>query len=292
MSAPVYRGCPRCGGGLSVEVIDGFRGLGCLNCNVVVLTRNDLQALMSGDRTEETEESEGVPLIPIDADDDDLHIGPKRPAGVLGIGASIALAILTGIVGIGLGGGVVLLAVAANAARGTGDVATADLTAPPAAAAVGEADEPTLGQVMASDPAALPLDPSGDAFVHGPSEPIAAADPVADPEPVAPVPKVTPPKTTTAPATSGRRAKGSPVDRGWSAVGAGDLAGAQAAFEEGIAADPNNGEANYGVGYVLLKRGQDSTAKTYLCGALGMNVSVDTRREAQGLLDRSGIDCP
>ena len=79
------------------------------------------------------------------------------------------------------------------------------------------------------------------------------------------------------------------VKAGWSAVDA-DPAKAEDLFAQALALAPGNGDANYGYGYVLLKRGGTAKAKTYLCRAL-LKGDAQTSREIRALLSKNALTC-
>jgi Tfp pilus assembly protein PilF len=54
--------------------------------------------------------------------------------------------------------------------------------------------------------------------------------------------------------------------------------------------DPDNAEAMYGYGYILLSEGKTDSAKTWLCKALSSD-NVDTQREVRGVLDTKKLAC-
>jgi hypothetical protein len=82
------------------------------------------------------------------------------------------------------------------------------------------------------------------------------------------------------------------IDRGWQAVDRGDLVSAGSSFQKALGAAPDNADANYGYGYVLLKQGQNDLAARHLCRARSIaGDDSDIGREANGMLQASGLTC-
>ena len=283
--APVFRGCPKCGGSLAAETLHGARALGCLHCDAITLTRADLAAMLEGDAVTEEAETDTGPYALINTPTP----GPARtsqPPKRGGIHWAIVLtvALFTSAGGLVAGAGVVLIATKLGGIASSlplpeepvlpGAVAVASeepVVADPAAVAVVDpSSEPAVATdpVVATDPGVV-------------TDPAAVVEPVAAVEPVAIQPVAPPPVK-----------KKSPLDRGWKAVDNGDLFTAKDAFEEAYLADPNNGEAAYALGYALYNLGKAAEAKTYLCQAVHRPLSVDTSREVTGLLTQIGTPCP
>lgn len=82
------------------------------------------------------------------------------------------------------------------------------------------------------------------------------------------------------------------IDKGWAAVDRGDLVAAGSSFQKALGAAPENADANYGYGYVLLKQGQNDLAARHLCRARSIaGDNSDIGREANGMLQASGLSC-
>jgi hypothetical protein len=60
-------------------------------------------------------------------------------------------------------------------------------------------------------------------------------------------------------------------------------------FREALEDVPRNTDANYGLGYALLKLGKNREAVTYLCRARSGDLS--TQREVSGLLAEHDLTC-
>jgi hypothetical protein len=80
------------------------------------------------------------------------------------------------------------------------------------------------------------------------------------------------------------------VDQGWTLVEH-DIPAATARFESALARRPAHPDANYGLGYVLLRQGRTLDARPYLCRALD-GADITTQREITGLLARHQLSCP
>src|SRR5690606_23681397 len=173
---------------------------------------------------------------------------------------------------------------------------------------------PELEQVLVAAPVAEPIpsepDPAPEADPATEADPEAgaadeepvpeAAEPTAEAEPAAPgradAPSEPPPardappdpRPAAAPAVSVR----SLVERGWSAIDRGDLAGAISTFRQAYSREPNDPQVNYGYGYAMLERGDTEAASDHLCRAAarsGGDVTLD--REVAGVIKRAGISC-
>jgi hypothetical protein len=106
--------------------------------------------------------------------------------------------------------------------------------------------------------------------------------PAAEPEPIveAPSPAVAP---------SPRARARALVDQGWSLVGR-DPNAAASRFQDALALDPGSADANYGVGYSLLKQGEPDGARPWLCTALRTG-DLEVQRDVQSLLDSNSLSC-
>lgn len=119
-----------------------------------------------------------------------------------------------------------------------------------------------------------------------------AAAPAAAAPKVAPSPKAAPVVTEApkaAPEPKPRKSRFQIlVDQGWSSVES-DPKAAATSFAAAINIQPDAADANYGLGYALLKQGSKAQAAEYLCRArLG---DLGTRREITGLLQRHNLGC-
>ncbi len=279
--APVFRGCPKCGGSLAAENLRGARALGCLHCDAVIMTRADLAAMLEGDAVTEEAVTESGPYALIDTPTP----GPARTAqpqarrGGVHWAIAVSIALFTAAGGLVAGAGVVLIATRVGA--------LADPTPAP--------DLPVLPVAIAATPdepldAGIETAPPADVAVA--TDPVALTDPsppvVEPPVDVAPVEVAPVVAAVVAPPVK----KKSPLDRGWKSVDNGDLFTAKDLFEEAYLADPSNGEAAYALGYALYNLGKGAEAKVYLCKAIHLPVSVDTSREVNGLLTQIGTPCP
>lgn len=268
-STPVFKGCPRCGGDLAAETISGMRALGCLHCDAVVLARADVAAMLAGDAATEEADTEEAP--------DNLVLdtpapSPMRVAAKPNKGPTWPVTAAIGL--FTAAGGLVLGALAVVAAGGNGARppidepavlgAVTEVAAPPAVVApevlAAPSQEPALPVEDVSAPASLPA-------ADGPAG--------ADSPPSSDLPK----------------GKKDPLAQGWAAVDRGDWFSAKSAFEIALASRPADADANFGLGYVLFQLGNAKDARPYLCAAASTTTSVDTAREANGLLSQAGLAC-
>ena len=79
------------------------------------------------------------------------------------------------------------------------------------------------------------------------------------------------------------------VAEGWSQVER-DPRTAEQAFRRAIDRVPGHPDANYGLGYALIKLEKVQAARPYLCAA-GLAGDVDLRREVASLLETNGLAC-
>ena len=69
------------------------------------------------------------------------------------------------------------------------------------------------------------------------------------------------------------------------------------AFEKVLGVSADNADANYGMGYALIKQGKRNDAKEYLCAAYNKVVedtspaAIGTFRDVKGLLKNNQLAC-
>jgi Flp pilus assembly protein TadD len=80
------------------------------------------------------------------------------------------------------------------------------------------------------------------------------------------------------------------VDEGWTLVADDPKAAAQR-FRAALALTPRDGAASYGLGYALLRAGDEGEATRHLCRAKSY-ADRDTSREVANLLEHEGLVCP
>ena len=83
------------------------------------------------------------------------------------------------------------------------------------------------------------------------------------------------------------------IDAAWAEMDRGDPFAAATLFKKALSQSPGNTDANYGLGYVLLRQGKKGDALTHLCKALA-NARGDSgiTRDVNGLLSANEMSCP
>ena len=143
----------------------------------------------------------------------------------------------------------------------------------------------------AQDPGATPAPPA--------EAPRPAPAPKAAP---APAPKAIPapaPKATPAPAPPSDPAPPAPkpatpqasIDAAWDLVNAQKFAAAESAFRDVLRTSPGNASAAYGLGYVLIQRGDRDGAKQQLCAVRNRLTGFEAK-EVAGVLSTNNLTCP
>ncbi|MCB9664854.1 MAG: tetratricopeptide repeat protein [Alphaproteobacteria bacterium] len=167
------------------------------------------------------------------------------------------------------------------------------LVAPPAKEAADEvavepAPEPPAPKVEtpAPAPAPVPVTPK-----PAPVAPRAAAPARTV---VAPTPAPAPAPARVAPPEAPRRRAALSytglIEMGWAAVERNDLVQALGAFGDALDMEPRGAEAQYGLGYALVKRGRLTEGRLQLCRAR-VGVTAMDRREIDGVLKFHGLSC-
>ena len=117
-------------------------------------------------------------------------------------------------------------------------------------------------------------------------EPPPKPTPAPPPKPASPVPSPVPGPAPEPPPPSGPAAM---VKAGWAAVDS-DPGKAEDLFAQALALAPGHSDANYGYGYVLLKRGAAAEAEAPLCSALASG-TPQSQREIRALLSKNSMSC-
>ena len=132
----------------------------------------------------------------------------------------------------------------------------------------------------ASAPAATPEELGTSPYDPPPEPPVEPEAPAGEPQAAPEAPRSAPAPAASAPT----------VARAWAAADSGDWTGAERIFRAVVSRSPYDADANFGLGYVLLKTSSRQAAAPHLCKGL-QSRSADTVREVQGLTKRYRIDC-
>jgi Zn-finger nucleic acid-binding protein len=259
-NSPLARACPRCGSPLKTATLYGMRAVTCARCDVVIVTRRDLDQLAGRDVTEEaaTEEAprygstSGRPLA-----ERDLWATFESAPEPQAQGSALRSMILTAAV-VSILLGALLPAAFFLGSQWSGRPAASD------------------DAVIAATVTAPPTPPPA-------TEPAAVAAPAVSPEPA---PAEAPPPE----APKGPSAK-QLIARGWEQVDKGDASAAEGSFRLALDKKPGDVEATYGVGYALVRQQRVQDGRTYLCQALRMGPGTELQREITGLLEANRQTC-
>ncbi|MBX2799371.1 MAG: hypothetical protein KTR31_16975 [Myxococcales bacterium] len=200
------------------------------------------------------------PVVPFSFDEawDDLDTPPPNNNGMW-FGAAAVTAAILAVLGVALFG-------PPTAGLGTW------LTPVP------DGGDPEVLEASAGGPVAAPR-------VEPPAPEPPAPEPA--PEPLAPEPAPEPaPVAVPAPAP---RPVSEVIEIGWSKIDF-DQQAAGKAFKEALDREPDNDDANYGYGYVLLMRA-DPDAATFLCRARDAR-DAEIRQDVVGLIASHSLSCP
>ncbi len=137
------------------------------------------------------------------------------------------------------------------------------------------ADAPIVEPAPTPDPPAPAPTPEPPA-----PEPTPAPTPAPEPPPPAPEP----------PAADKPLSLGQLIDKGWENAD-GDPAAALVLFNKALAISSSNADANFGVGYIMLAKGDPAGAKPYMCKAARAPDAV-TKAEVAGMLAAAKLTCP
>lgn len=242
-----------------------------------------------------TEEAKPITSHPSLADDDLGEFAPKRRSGA---GLQLALIGVLLLTALGLATIPVVYVLylvlvpqieVAPVGPTLGDVIAAPK--PPSGLVIEDNNTPPVGtdgtEAPAPAPAPVAPPPVAPAPVAPGPAPENPAPVVAAPAP-GPVPGPVPPGEP-APAPKPTSTVKSLIDQGWKSVES-NPGKAQGLFGQAVDREPNNADANLGLGYSLIKLGRPSEAGSHLCKAKsGGDVSI--QREAQQFLDRNGLSC-
>ncbi len=136
------------------------------------------------------------------------------------------------------------------------------------------------------EPPAAPAMPAATATPAGPPHPVATPAPAAVATPT-PAPAATP-APTRRPAPPSAPSAASSIRAGWAIVEQRPES-AEQSFRDALSRQPANSEAQYGLGYALLKRGDREGAARHLCRA--RTGPPEVSREAVGLLRTHDLTC-
>lgn len=250
--------CGRCGGVVQARSLRGVQAFTCRSCGLVMFQPRALERLL------------GAPLA----------LGPVEPTRPVAepTERGSSLAVKVALVGAGAMAGSLLVSVLLGLyllrpqplALPDGPTLDAALT-PRAQIQVEGAVTPEASTEEAPEDLDIPEEPEdpGEAATEE-----AAAEPVEEPPPRQPAPR---PRLQTL------------LDRGWSQVVDAPEAAAES-FRRALDLEPGDAEANYGYGYALLRQGDPSRAKPFLCQAQ-QGGDIEVTRDVQALLAQNGLTC-